>query len=156
MQEFLVIPARTEVVLVTVFLIVRFSGKRSSAQLNLYDLVTLIAVANAVQNALTAGKGTLVIGFASAFTLIFMSYILGRVFVKDPQLEKQLIGTPTVIIQNGHIRYAAMRSECLSREEIDTAIRGFGLESIADVRLAVMEVDGNLSIVPKESAKKSS
>ena len=145
-----VVCLKTTIVLLVVFIAFRLGGKRLMSQFNVYDLVTLIALANAVQNAMTMGRGELGIGISAATTLILSSWLLGRVFVLRPNLEKHVIGVPTVVIYNGHVRSRNMRKEGITRSELMASLRSHGLTSPKQVKWAVLEVDGEIGVVPKE------
>ena len=140
---------KTAFVLLYLFVGFRLLGKRQVAQFNLYDLAMIIALANAVQNAMAEGKGDLGIGIVSSGTLILVGWILTRVIVKAPKVEGLLYGTPTIILSDGLILEDRMHRERVTREELDTAMRQHGLCEPSEVSLAVIEIDGAISIVPK-------
>src|ERR1700733_9686219 len=94
---------KTAVVLLYLFLGFRLLGKRQVAQFNLYDLATIIAIANAVQNAMTRGKGDLVIGLVCSGTLIAVGWLFTRVLVKAPAVEGLVFGAPTIIVSDGKV-----------------------------------------------------
>jgi len=145
-----VLSAKTAVTLMYVFVLYRLLGKRQVAQFNVYDLVTIVALANAVQNAMTMGKGDLVVGFVSSFTLILIGWLLTRLAYRSPLSHRVLYGTPSVILSDGHMLLDRMKREQVSVEELHTALRQHGLCEIGDASLAVLEVDGSISIVPKK------
>ena len=105
------IAARTAIVLVVLLIAIRFLGKRQIGGMNVYDLVLMLAVANAVQNAMTKGSGQLAVGLASAGTLLLIGRVLGIAFVRRPWLEAHLVGTPTIILQDGRLDRERMRRE---------------------------------------------
>jgi uncharacterized membrane protein YcaP (DUF421 family) len=141
--------AKTAVVVLYLFLGYRLLGKRQVAQFNLYDLATIIAVANAVQNAMTRGKGDLIVGVACSMTLILIGWFFSRVLVRAPKMQGLVFGTPTIILSDGHALPDRMHRERITMEELDTAIRQHGLTDHSQVALAVLEVDGAISVVPK-------
>jgi uncharacterized membrane protein YcaP (DUF421 family) len=144
------IAARTAIVLLFLVVGLRLMGKRQIGQMNIYDLVLVMALANGVQNAMTAGRGELSIGIVSAGTLILIGRWLTSAFVRHPRLEERLIGTPTVIINDGQLVRDHMRREHITEEQVQTALRQHGLEKPEEARMAVLEVDGTLSVVPRE------
>ncbi|MGH2459424.1 MAG: DUF421 domain-containing protein [Chloroflexota bacterium] len=143
-----VIAARTVIVLLVLLVGVRIFGKRQVGGMNIYDLVLVLLLANAVQNAMTQGSGLLGVGIVSAGVLLLVDRFLGTLFVKRPTLEARLVGTPTIIIKDGQLEPAHMRREGVTEEEVLAALRGYGLNEPADVKLAVLEADGSLSVVP--------
>src|SRR5579875_937927 len=105
------IAARTAIVVLALLAGVRLFGKRQVGGMNIYDLVLVLLLANAVQNAMTQGSGMLGVGIVSAGVLLLLDRFLGVVFVKRPTLEARLVGTPTVIIRDGQLERAHMRRE---------------------------------------------
>ena len=145
------VAARTLVVLVVVLVGIRLTGKRQVGGMNLVDLVLVLALANVVQNAITSGSGDLWVGIVAAGTLFVADRALGIVFIRRPSTEGKLIGTPIVIAQNGHLEHANLRREGITEDEVLAAIRSFGLASLSEVKLAVLEDDGSLSVVGKQT-----
>jgi len=143
-----VIAARTAIVVLALLAGVRLFGKRQVGGMNIYDLVLVLLLANAVQNAMTKGSGMVGVGIASAGVLLLFDRFLGIVFVKRPSLEARLVGTPTVIIKDGQLERAHMRREGVTEEEVLAALRGYGVDHPSEVKLAVLEADGSLSVVP--------
>ena len=129
----------------------RVLGKREAAQLNVYDLVMLMALANAVQNAMTAGLGDLRVGLASAGTLLVAAWALTRVVVRRPALESRLVGAPVLLVYNGRVLQVRMRRNLVASSELDEACRQHGVASPADCALAVLEVDGSISVIPADA-----
>ncbi len=145
------IAARTTVVLVWLVLGLRLLGKRQVGQMNLYDLVLVMALANAVQNAMTSGKGDLSVGLVSAGVLLLGGRVLTAVFVRAPRLEEAVLGTPVVVINYGQLLLDNMRREHITEDQVRTALRQHGFAEPAEVKVAVLEVDGTLSVVPSDA-----
>ena len=140
---------KTAIVLLYLFLGFRVLGKRQVAQFNLYDLATIIAIANAVQNAMTCGKGDLVIGLVCSITLLAVGLLISQSVVRLPGTQAVLFGTPTIILSDGKELTDRMRRERVTQEELMTALRQHGIVDSAQVSLAVLEIDGSISVVPK-------
>ena len=150
------IAARTLIVLVCIMAGFRLLGKRQIGQMNIYDLALVMAIANAVQNAMTHGNGNLSVGIVSAGTLLLTGWVLTVVFVRLPRLEERLVGTPTLLVNDGHILEERMRRERVTHECLMTVLRQHSLTDVSQVMMAVLEVDGSISIVPKTSKHKRS
>ncbi len=150
--DFLVkIGVRSAIVLLWLVLGFRLLGKRQMGQMNIYDLAMVMLLANAVQNAMTMGKGEVLVGVVSAGALILLGRLLSALFVRLPKLEERLVGTPTVVIQHGQLVRENMRREHISEDEVMAALRVHGLGDPKDAQLAVLEVDGTLSVVPRDT-----
>lgn len=145
----LAIAVKTGIVLLGVVAGLRLLGKRQSAQLNIYDLVLLMALSNAVQNAMTGGRGNLAAGLVSAGTLLLLGRLFTELVVRRPHWEERIIGAPTVIITDGKLVREHMRREHLTEAQVMTALRQHGLTDPHDALLAVLECDGSLSVVPR-------
>ncbi|MGB8644391.1 MAG: YetF domain-containing protein [Anaerolineae bacterium] len=141
---------RTVIVLLALIAGIRIFGKRDLGGMNLVDLVLVMLLGNAVQNALTAGSGHIGVGLVSAGVLILADRLMGILFVRRPWIERTLLGSPTLILHHGRIDRIAMEREGMDEDELLTAIRAQGLQAPAQVRLAVLEEDGSISIVPEE------
>ncbi len=143
------VAARTAVIFAVLLVSFRILGKRQIGQMNIYDLAMIMAIANAVQNAMTNGNGNVTAGMVCSGTLLVLGAILTRVFVKLPLLEQRMVGTPTVLVNRGAWMETALRREKVTREEVFAAMRQHGVADISLVLIAMLEVDGSISIVPK-------
>jgi len=144
---------KTLIVMVLLVIGFRVLGKREAAQLNLYDLAMLMALANAVQNAMTGGLGNLSVGLATSSTLIVTTFVLTRLIVRRPGLERGLVGSPVLLVHDGRVLTQRLRRNLVSPGELDEACRQHGVEGAGGCSLAVLEVDGTISIVPRAVTK---
>lgn len=146
--------ARTAVILLVLTVGLRLLGKRQIGQMNIYDLAMVMALANAVQNAMTNGKGDLSVGIVSSSTLILIGWLFARLFVRHPDMQRRIIGSPTLLVHEGRCVRDHMRRECVSEQQVRTAARQYGLQGLDQVMMAVLEVDGSISIVPKSATSR--
>ena len=114
------------------------------------DLVLVLLLGNAIQNAITNGSGALAVGLVSAGALLAIDRVLGVLFVREPWLETRIFGEPTVLASNGTIDRVALRREGLTEDELLAAAREQGLRDLSELRLAVLEADGTISVIPKD------
>ena len=145
---------KTAVVLLFLFIGFRLLGKRQAAQLNLYDLATVIAIANAVQNAMTRGKGDLAVGITCSTTLIGLCWLIARLVARTPKLQGGVYGIPTVLLSKGQVLNDKLKNEHVTFDELSAVMRQHGLTTPAEVELAVLEVDGTISIIPRSQNSK--
>lgn len=143
------IGARTAIVALVLIAGLRLLGKRQLGQMNIYDLAMIMAIANAVQNAMTNGNGNLSVGIVSSGVLMLIGWVLTLLFVKMPKLEEHVCGTPTLLINEGKFIPDAMRRECVTEEQLNSTLRQHGLTDPREVLYAMLEVDGTISIIPK-------
>jgi uncharacterized membrane protein YcaP (DUF421 family) len=127
----------------------RLFGKREVGQFTLFDLVFVLLVANAVQPAMTGPDASLFGGIIIVFSLLTANWIVGR--LDDiPALHRLLTAPPTVLLKDGKLLDWQMRREGITQDEVEMAMREHGLDSLAGVKLAVLEPDGSISIVGKD------
>ncbi len=129
----------------------RLTGKREVGQFTLFDLVLLLLVANAVQPAMTGPDSSLLGGVIIVVVLLTINVLVGQLRLRDPRVHALLGGHPTVLVQEGNWIEAALAHEGVEREECLMAFREHGIDDVAEVKLAVLEVDGSISVVPKDS-----
>jgi uncharacterized membrane protein YcaP (DUF421 family) len=134
----------------------RLFGKRELAQLNVYDLAMLFALGNAVQNAITGGRGNIAVGLATSSSIVLIAWALTRVLAVRPKLESRVLGSPVIVIRNGQVLKERLRRQRISRDELGAAVRAYGLESPKEVALGVLEVDGSISIIARAEGQASS
>src|SRR5450759_5696888 len=145
---------RSVIVLVALVAGIRIFGKQDVGGLTLIDLVMVLLLGNAVQNAMTNGSGNLGVGLVSAGVLLVLDRLMGFLFVRRPWIEKKLLGEPTVIGANGRLDERIMRREDVERDDVLAAVRQMGLSELSQMRLAVLEPDGTISIIPRDDEAK--
>jgi uncharacterized membrane protein YcaP (DUF421 family) len=139
-------------VVVYVFLVafLRIFGKRELAQLNPFDLVVLLSLSNTVQNAIIGDDNSVTGGLIGAFTLLAVNYMVVRFLFKHRRLDQLLEGSPTVLIENGHVQKKCLAKELLTRSELMTVLHRQGFTRISDVEKCVLEPGGGFFIKGKE------
>jgi len=145
-------------VIVYVFLLVllRLTGKRQVGQLAPFDLVLLLVLSNAVQNAMNGGDNSVTAGIILAFILVILNYTVGWVTFKSKRMEGLIEGRPQVLAHNGKLFEEVMRREKLTHHELDVALREAGCCSLEDVHFAVLENNGHISISKNPCEKERS
>ena len=147
----LVIGGKTAVIYVFLIAGLRLLGKRELGQMSLYDLVLIVILGNAVQNAMINNDNTLGGGVVAAVVLLAMNRALNAVLVRSKRLERVLVGEPVLIVHDGHPLRARMKRQGISQEQLDAALREHGIDDVSSVRMAVLEVDGSISVVPNDA-----
>ena len=147
------IALRTLIVLVFLVVGLRMIGKRQIGQMNIYDLVLVMLLANAVQNAMTQGSGYILVGVVSSSALFLTGWALSKLFVLSPSIEKYVVGNSTLLVNDGRMISSHMKRESVTEDELMAMLRQHGLETVDKVQMAVLEVDGSISVIPKKSEK---
>jgi uncharacterized membrane protein YcaP (DUF421 family) len=143
--------ARTIIIYGALLIALRAAGKRELGQMTPFDLVVLLLISEAVQNALIGGDLSVTGGLIAAGTLIAVNYGVARGRDWLPWVRESIEGSPTVIVSNGKFIRQNMRKENVEEEDVMMAIREHALADVKDVRLAVLETDGSISVVPADS-----
>jgi len=138
--------ARALVVYMFLILLLRITGKRQIGQLSPFDLVLLLILSNAVQNSMNAGDNSLVGGLISAVTLVAVNYLVGLITFKSKKLEEIIEGRPQLLIHEGKLFEDVMTDAKLTRHELDSTLRQSGYFAIKDVKLAILEPNGTVSV----------
>lgn len=144
---------RTFVVYLTVLVLLRVAGKRELGQMTPFDLVVILVIANAVQNAMTGGDNSLLGGILAASTLTVTNIAVGRWGARLPFFRRIVASQPRLLLNDGKPVTRAMDDENIDIEELEMAAREHGIPDLSGVAAAVLEEDGSISIIPKEGAK---
>ena len=138
---------RAAVVYVFLLALLRLTGKRQIGQLSPFDLVLLLVLSNAVQNAMNAGDSSLIGGLISAASLVALNYLAGIVTFRSKRLEAIIEGRPQVIIHNGKLFEDVMANAQLTHHELSAALRRAGCATIEEVHSAILENNGSISVL---------
>jgi len=139
---------RTMAVYLAILVGLRISGKREIGQMTVFDLVVLLLIANAVQNAMVGPDTSLVGGILAAVVLLVANAIIASLRLRWPRLRRLVEGSPTLLVLHGEVIPQHMRREGIDEESLLTALREHGVAEIGEVEMAVLEIDGSISVVP--------
>ena len=141
---------RACVVYVLVMVLVRVSGKRAVGQLTPFDLVLLILIGNAVQNGINGGDNSLTGAAIMATTLIALNYVVAWQTSRNRMVERWVEGEPVVLARDGKVFKHVLRRELVSHDDFAEALRMNNIDDVGDVRLALLETNGRISVIPRE------
>lgn len=135
-------------VIVYLFLIVflRLFGKRELAQLNPFDLVVLLSLANTVQNAMIGDDNSVSGGVVGAFALLSINWLLTWLLFRAPKVDEALEGSPTTLIRAGLVDEAALKRESLTIEELISVLNKNGFNDPAEVETCVLDPNGSFYV----------
>ena len=137
---------RSVTVYILIVLAIRLFGKKEFSQLTIIDLVFILLISNSVQNAMVGNDTSLLGGMIAATSLFITNYLLKIILFKNRKISKWLQGDPVLLIHHGHILEDNLRKERITEEELELAAREHGIISLNEVDLAILEIDGNISI----------
>lgn len=145
------IVVRTAAIYVAILVGLRVAGKREIGQMTVFDLVVLLLIANAVQNAMVGPDTSLVGGLVAAIVLLVLNYLVAFLRLRWSGLRRIIEGTPTLLVLHGEVLLPNLKREGLDEETLAAALREHGVISAGDVEMAVLETDGTISVVPAGS-----
>jgi uncharacterized membrane protein YcaP (DUF421 family) len=129
--------------------LLRLTGKRQVGQLAPFDLVLLLVLSNAVQNAMNGGDNSVTGGMLSACTLVATNWVVGWLTYRSKRMEALIEGRPVILIHNGHIDHKAMNEVRMTIHELNSALRTEGCTGPEDVQFAVLENNGHVTVVQR-------
>lgn len=135
---------------------IKIFGKKELAQLSVVDLVFILLISNSVQNAMVGSDNSLLGGMSAALALFIFNFGIKFLIKRFPNFSKAIQGQELVLIYKGKIQEHNLQKSMFSIYELKATIREHGLEKIEEVDLAILEVDGNISIMTGDSRKKAS
>jgi uncharacterized membrane protein YcaP (DUF421 family) len=129
-----------------VLVLLRLSGKRQIGQMTPFDLVLLLVLSNAVQNAMNAGDNSVTAGLILAVTLVAANAVLGFLTWRSRRIETLVEGRAQIVIHDGRLYRDVMERERLTPDDVHKALRHAGLDRISDVHFAILETDGTITV----------
>ena len=137
---------RPMIVYLALVLFLRLFGKRELAQLNPFDLVVLLSLANTVQNAMIGDDNSVSGGVIGAFSLLTVNWALTRVLFRAPKLNTTLQGGSRTLIMDGAVDHAALRKEALTEQELLSVLHRQSFDTFDEVRSCILEPNGTFYI----------
>ena len=134
---------------------IRLFGKKELSQLSVIDLVFILLISNSVQNAMVGSNTTLWGGLVAASALFVVNFAMKRAIFRFPSLSKFIQGEAIMLVYKGNIKIDNMHRTRITHEELMEAVREHGVNSLSDVDLAILEVDGNISILSNDFHRKT-
>jgi uncharacterized membrane protein YcaP (DUF421 family) len=137
---------RVIIVYAAVYLLLRVVGKKHVGELAPFDLVVLLLLSECVQNALVGDDKSVIGGLVAATTLFGISQLIGYAAWRYKQAGRVLEGTPRVLVRHGRVLKDVLAREQITHSELLEALRREGCTSLVNVRYAVLENDGAITI----------
>ncbi|MDM1074272.1 DUF421 domain-containing protein [Empedobacter brevis] len=147
METYFNIVVRCIAVYAFMVIAIRVFGRKELSQLNTADVVLILLISNAVQNAMVGPDSSLQGGLIAAFVLFFLNFIYKKLILKNRTIRNLLETKPEILIHKGVADFTMLSKLGITSEELFEAMREHGVDKIKDVKLAMFEVDGNISII---------
>lgn len=142
---------RAVAVYAVLLVLIRLSGKRTMGQFTPFDMLLIVLLGNAVQNSLLGKDTSLGGGLLLAATLIALNWCVAFVTSRSQHVEKLVEGVPVVLARDGQLFRSVLRRELVSEDDFNEALRQNGQMTLTDVRIALLETNGSISVVPRDS-----
>ena len=129
------------------FVIFRFVVRRDVGSVGVADILILVIVADAAQNALSGEYNSVADGCVLVGTLIFWNVLLDRLSFRYPWFRRVATSPPLCIVRDGKLLWRNMRKEYITEEELWAQLREQGVDTLDDVKAVYLETDGQFSVI---------
>lgn len=153
MSDFLNICFRTVLVLIILFFITKMMGKKQISELNFFDYVVGITIGSIAADISLDIEKDMLAGIAALFIYGFISYIISFISIKSILARRFFIGVPTVLVEKGKIIESGLKKSKIDVNDLLMEARENGYFNLDEIDYALMEVNGNISFLPKEKEK---
>jgi uncharacterized membrane protein YcaP (DUF421 family) len=142
-------------IVIYLFLVVllRIGGRRELAQMNAFDLVVLLMLANAVQNAIIGDDNSLLGGIIGGTTLIVLNLGVNWYLYRHPRVDRQIEGDPIPLVKDGQLLHHNLKQELITEQELLAMIRRQGVDSIEACSEVTLETSGVISVIQKQPSE---
>ena len=147
MNPYLEIVIRSISVYLFMVIALRIFGKKQLSQLNTADVILILLISNSVQNAMVGSNTSLYGGMVAALALFIINFIFKRVMLKSTFIKELIQDTPEILIHNGKLAFSTISKLGITNDELQEAMREHGVAHYKDVKLAMFEIDGSISII---------
>ena len=151
-QELGMTAARGLLVYVAMLIVIRLLGKRTVGNFTAFDLLVALMLGEVVDE-IIYGDVSLAQGFTAILVVAAAKYVTAWMTCSSPKLSRLLEGKPTELVKNGEVVRSGLRKELLNEKEVMAALRLQGVADVREVKLALMEVDGVVSVIREEWAE---
>ncbi len=141
---------RTAVIYLFFLVFLRLSGKRQLGQFTLFDIALVLLAANALQPAMTGPDQSITGGVIIIITMFTVNRLVAEARLRIPIVRRLLEFAPTVIGRDGKWLASELEKQELDLDDVETALREHGLERVEQLKVATLEEDGSISIVPAD------
>ncbi len=133
-----------------VIVVLSLIGHRQSAELSITELVVIMIIGSSVETSMVAGDTSLLAGLVSATTLLLANRGLSELMERSPRLRRIVVGRPILIAYEGRLMPRRILEAGLSEDDVLEGIRERGYDDLSEVRAAVLEMDGTISVIPRK------
>lgn len=149
----LVVFTRAIILFIIVFLVIRLMGKRELSQIQPFEFVIIVLIADLASGPMSDRNMTTFYGIVPILALLVMYMIFSFLLKTNKKVQNIMSGSPVILIEDGKIVEEEMKKQEYMIEDIMSQIRSRGVFKVQDVAYAILETNGNLSVIPKSESK---
>jgi uncharacterized membrane protein YcaP (DUF421 family) len=143
---------KSAIVFLVLWLVIRASGRRTLGQLTVFDFILFLIIGGVAQRALTAQDYSLTHAFLIIATFVVIDVVVSLIERDVPMVASILKGLPTVVVENGRVLSGRLRRARLTEDDVLQAARRLhGLETMNEIKFAIFEASGEISIIPRHN-----
>ena len=140
---------RAAVIFAFLFLLMRMLGRRELSSMEPFDIILLVVVGDLVQQGVTQSDYSVTGALLAISTIALLTVLVSWTTLRIPRLRPVLAGEPIVLIEDGEVVERNLRRQRLTVEEVESEARLEQIGSLADIRWAILETNGQISFVEK-------
>lgn len=149
----LVVFTRAIILFIVVFLVLRLMGKRELSQIQPFEFVIIVLIADLASGPMSDRNMTTFYGIVPILALLVMYMIFSFLLKTNKKVQNIMSGSPVILIEDGKLNEEEMKKQEYMIEDIMSQIRSRGVFKVQDVAYAVLETNGDLSVIPKSESK---
>jgi len=138
---------------IMLFLILRFLLKRQTGVIGVADLLVIVLIADATQNAMASEYKSVTEGTVLVLTIVFWNFAIDWLGYRFPAFQRLTRPPPLPLIENGRMLRRNMQKEMITTEELESQLRQQGIEHCSEVKKAFIEGDGSISVIRKDKGE---
>lgn len=147
------VAVRTVILYFIILVAMRLMGKRQMVQLQPYELVTAIMIAELAVLPIGNVNMPLTHAIYPIALLGVLEFLISTISLKSEKVRTWIAGRPTIIIENGHIRENVLRALRYNLDELMGQLRNSGYSDVNDIEIAVLETSGEISVIPRSQSR---
>jgi uncharacterized membrane protein YcaP (DUF421 family) len=143
--------ARGSITYLALFILMRIVPKRETGTIGTADLLTVVLIADAAQNAMANNYSSITDGIILVATIIFWNYFLDWLSFHFPAFRSLIQPRPLLLVKNGRMYKQNLRKELITKEELLGELREQGVDDLSEVKEARIEEDGHISVIKQKA-----
>lgn len=147
---------RAAAIYFVLLLLFRIAGRRTIAELTTFDFILVLIIGEATQQALLGEDFSITNAVLVVTTLLFLDIIMSQFKQRSGTFEKLVDGVPTILVENGRLLHDRMQRARVDERDVMEAARQLqGIERLDQIKYAVLEVSGGITVIPQEQQRGS-